>query len=90
MSIPTVASLRRARARLDQRRLSAEKIVAIMRKEGQALLCSFERSGPVWWLADGRAVSPEIAKLVIVDADVGSVGDALFQDMPAQTFRFVE
>jgi hypothetical protein len=50
MSIPTVASLRRARARLDQRRLSAEKIVAIMRKEGQALLCSFERSGPVWWL----------------------------------------
>lgn len=43
MSIPTVASLRRARARLDQRCLSAEKIVAIMRKEGQALLCSFER-----------------------------------------------
>jgi len=61
-----------------------------MRKEGQALLCSFERSGPVWWLTDGRAVSPEIAKLVIVDADVGPVGDALFQDMPAQTFRFVE
>jgi hypothetical protein len=46
------------------------------------------RSGLV---AHGRgAVSPEIAKLVIVDADVGSVGDALFQNMPAQTFRFVE
>jgi hypothetical protein len=64
MSIPTIASLRRARGRLDQRRL--------------------------WWLTDGRAVSPEIAKLVIVDADVGSVGDALFQDMPTQTFRFIE
>ena len=59
MSIPTVASLRRARARLDQRCLSAEKIVAIMRKEGQALLCSFEWSGPVWWLTDGALSHPK-------------------------------
>jgi hypothetical protein len=87
MSIPTVASLRRARARLDQRRLSAEKIVAIMRKEGQALLCSFERSGPVWRLTNGRAVSLEIAKLVTTSSDVVSVGDSLFCNTSGQTFR---
>jgi hypothetical protein len=44
----------------------------------------------MWRLSDGTCVSSEIAKTVILDPDVVSVGDALFQDMPVQTFCFVE
>jgi len=36
------------------------------------------------------SVSPEIAKFVIVKADIVSVGDSLFRNVPAQTFHFVE
>jgi hypothetical protein len=59
-----------------------------MHNDGLALHCSYERSGVVWSLSNGK--SPKIANLVIINPDVVSVGDALFQDMPAQMFRFVE
>jgi hypothetical protein len=34
-------------------------------------------------------VQPEIAKLVTVNADIVSVDDGLFRNMPGQTYRFV-
>jgi hypothetical protein len=88
MCIPTVQSLRRQAARIDRRRRAADRVVAAMR-DGAALRCSHERSGVVWWLSNGRSVSPEIAKFVIVNADIMSVGDSLFRNVPAQTFCFV-
>jgi hypothetical protein len=87
MPIPTVASLRRVRRQLDRRCLSADRVMAAMRK-GQALHCSFERGGPVWWLSDGARVSPEVAKLVVDHVQTISVGDGLFRGGTAQTYRF--
>jgi hypothetical protein len=89
MSIPTVQSLRRQNARVDHHGHAAD-VVAAMHNDGLALHCSHERSGVVWSLSNGKSVSPKIANLVIINHDVVSVGDALFQDMPAQTFCFVE
>jgi hypothetical protein len=90
MSIPTVQSLRRQAARIDRHHHAAARVVAAMRRDGLALHLSYEPSGAVWRLSDGTCVSSEIAKTVILDPDVVSVGDALFQDMPVQTFCFVE
>jgi hypothetical protein len=87
MSVPTVQSLRRQAARHHH---AADRVVAAMRRDGLALHLSYEPSGAVWRLSDGTCVSSEIAKTVILDPDVVSVGDALFQDMPVQTFCFVE
>jgi hypothetical protein len=85
-SIPTVPSLRRIRRRVDRNRLSANRVVALMHNDGLALHCSFERSGNLWWLTDGSRVSPEVAKLVVINPLV--VGDALFLNVRSQTYHF--
>jgi hypothetical protein len=41
------------------------------------------------WLGDGRPVQREIAKLVTINADISSVGDGLFRNVPGQTYRFI-
>jgi len=87
MSIPTPTSLRRQAARIDRRRHAADWVDIAMRNGGLALHLSYGPSGASWRLSNGKSVSPEIAKIVIADPDVVSVGDALFRDTPAQTFR---
>jgi hypothetical protein len=57
---------------------------------GQALTLSYERGRRCWSLSGGQPVSDEIAKIVIQDHRVIGTGDALFRNMPAQTFRFIE
>ena len=88
MPIPTVASIRRVRRRIDRRRRSADRIIAAMRDEGAALHCSFENRGLAWWLSDGARVPGEVAQLVVINVDIASVGDALFENTTAQTYRF--
>ena len=87
MPIPTVASIRRLRRRIDRRRRSAALIIARMR-EGEALHCSLENDGPAWWLSDGARVPDEVAELVVANVNISSVGDALFKNTTAQTYRF--
>jgi hypothetical protein len=87
-SIPTVASLRRVRRRLDRRRLLTNRVVATMRDGGQSLHCCFEQK-PVWWLTDGMRVPNDVAELVIAHADIVPIGGALFRNVHAQTYRHV-
>ena len=46
------------------------------------------KQGPVWTLTSGRQVTDVVAKLVIASSSVVGVGDALFDCVPAQTFRW--
>jgi hypothetical protein len=88
-SVPTITSLRQQQRRVDRRRLSADRVIAAMRNDGFALHCSFERSGDMWWLSNGTRVSPEVAKLLVINSNIVSVGDALFCNASGQTYRFV-
>jgi len=90
MSVQTVTALRRRRSRLDRYRRSADRVIAVMRNDGASLHCSHEPKGDRWWLSNGSGVSPETAELVILNADIVSVGDALFHNTPGQTFRVVK
>jgi len=61
-----------------------------MRKDGLALHCSHEPKGDRCWLSNGSGMSSETAELVILNADIVSVGDALFRsNTTGQTFRVV-
>jgi hypothetical protein len=87
-AVPTVASLKRQRLRLDRQRQSADRVIAAMRDRGLALHLSHEKSGDLWWLSDGTRVAAEVAKLVVAHPNIVSVG-ALFRNAPGQTYRFV-
>jgi hypothetical protein len=76
-------SERRRRQRLN--RLSRNAIDALA--AGAALHFMHSASGPRWRLSTGRAVSADVAQLVIANASVAGDGDALFGTHP-QTFRF--
>jgi hypothetical protein len=73
----------RRRQRLN--RLSGEVIDALT--AGAVLHFMHDKSGPRWRLSTGRAVNPDVAKLVIANASVAGDGDALFSDAKPQTFR---
>jgi hypothetical protein len=59
-------------------------------QRGEALILEYRWYGRVWCLSGGRHITDEIAQLVIKNANVTSVGDALFSDVPAQTWRWIE
>jgi hypothetical protein len=98
MTIPTPASLRRIRRKLENQRLQAgvlhDKAQAVLARmfEGQCLRLVFDRRrGSIWELSpSGKPVADEVAKVVIADPDVVSAGDGLFADGPAQTWRMVD
>jgi hypothetical protein len=87
--VHTVRELQRRHRRLDRRVNSANFVISCMRA-GATLHLTFGRNGPVWSLSDGRKISDEVARLVTTDHRVIGVGDALFQGMTAQSFRYVE
>jgi hypothetical protein len=90
MTIHTPGSLRAGRRRLEARvgRLEqAEQVIREMR-DGAALHLQHAKSGPRWALSNGHQVSDDIAKLVVASASVVGVGDALFGECQAQTFRW--
>ena len=84
MTIATVASLRRARERLNRRRCRRFEVLRAMHR-GAAL----HFHDGAWALSTGMSVDADVAKLVITDLHIAPVDFALFAEMPAQTWRWV-
>jgi hypothetical protein len=89
IGIQTKAQLRQAQRRFDRRQGEAARVLAAM-QAGAALHLSYARHRQAWQLSDGTSVPFDIAAIVIAKSCVASVGDALFDDLPAQTWRFIE
>jgi hypothetical protein len=91
--VHTVRELQRRHRRLNRRVQSATFVISCMRA-GATLHLTFRNGGrksqPEWMLSDGQRISSEVARLVINDHRVVSVGDSLFQGMTGQTYRYVE
>ena len=85
--IPTLASLRRAHRRLNRRITTVGAALAAMRG-GQCLHLQYQAGRPLWSLSGGQNVSAEVAGILTKNASVVPVGDALFADVPSQTWRF--
>jgi hypothetical protein len=79
----TDLSERRRRQRLN--RLSRKVIDALA--AGATLHLTYTETGPRWRLSTGRAVSADVARLVIANTFVTGNGDALFPDTYPQTFN---
>jgi hypothetical protein len=91
MTIHTTASLRATYRRLAKRvgRIEqANAVLAQMRQHSAALHLQHAKQGPCWALSNGAPVPDSIARLVIASASVTGVGDALFRDCRAQTYRW--
>jgi hypothetical protein len=87
--VHTVSELQRSRRRLDRRRGAAGLIVTAMQR-GARLHLQYACGRALWRLSGGSFVPTDVAAVVISHPCVVSVGDALFPDTPAQTWRFVE
>jgi hypothetical protein len=85
----TPAKLQRNARRLDKLNAAIETTLTAM-KYGAALHLRYGHHGPTWYLSNGGAVTDEVAKIVIQNIHVAGVGDALFDAVPAQTFRYIE
>jgi hypothetical protein len=72
--------------RLDRLNREAPKVIAAMR-QGAALHLTFCPARQ-WVLSTGVRVADEVARFVITRPDVAGVGDALFAEAPAQTWRW--
>jgi hypothetical protein len=83
VTIPTVGRLRKHR--LD----NVASVLRQMRK-GAALHSEFRNGKSDWWLTSGQRVDPAIAAIAIRNRQVIAVGAALFEGLPAQTYRFTE
>jgi hypothetical protein len=87
MIIPTPASLRNTRRRVDRKLELAQLVLAEMR-DGCALHLQHTPAGPSWVLSNGHRISDIVARLVITSSSVIDCGDALFAGVPSQTFRW--
>jgi hypothetical protein len=75
--------------KLNRLNVTAVAVLARM-KRGEALHMERRWYGPAWCLTGGRYVPDEVAKIVIQNVNVAPVGDALFANVPSQTWRWVE
>jgi hypothetical protein len=73
----------------DRLKGKAAAVLARM-KQGQALHLENRWYGAAWCLTGGQYIQDEIAKVVICNANVAAVGEALFQNVPSQTFRWIK
>jgi hypothetical protein len=89
LSIQTLAQLQAANRRLDRRRAGVNNLLAAIRR-GASLHLSYQNGRPTWQLSTGEAVPVDVAEIVIKAPGVVSVGDALFPNHPAQTWRFAQ
>jgi hypothetical protein len=85
----TPAKIRPNARRLDRLNNKVATVLTAMQR-GEAMLLEYRRCGPLWCLSGGCDVPDEVAQVVIKSASVVGVGDALFNDTPAQTWRWVE
>jgi hypothetical protein len=63
--------------------------VVIALQNGQVLHHECSPTGSRWWLSDESQVDGRTARVVTADPAIVGV-DALFADVPAQTYRVVE
>ena len=56
-------------------------------REGQTLHLQHRDGRPLWSLSDGRSVTADVAAILIRHALVVPADDALFPDLPGQTWR---
>jgi hypothetical protein len=89
VGVQTAGQLQRKHRRLDRNRKGAVAVLTKLQR-GQSLNLWFECGMRRWLLSDGTSVTDEVAKIVTADRRVLSVGDALFKNMPGQTWRYVE
>jgi hypothetical protein len=85
--IYTPSELHRLGRVLERRIASANSALAAMR-QGESLHLQYRAGSPLWSLSGGRSVSANIAENLIEHAFVAPVDDALFADMPGQSWRF--
>jgi hypothetical protein len=57
-------------------------------QQGASLHLRFERGIRRWSLSDGTSVADDVAKTVVANPCIAGVGDALFENFPAQTYRY--
>jgi hypothetical protein len=88
--IPTVYTLRAARRRLAKRveHLEKAELVLVEMRAGAALHLQHTKHGPCWSLSSSREISDAVAKLIITSSSIVGVGDALFDGVASQTFRW--
>jgi hypothetical protein len=94
--IHTPKTLRRTARRLDrrnraqqQRRLTAARILEVMRDGASLHRCNHQHR-TVWVLSNGEFVTVEAATEVMRNPHVVGVGDSLFGPELSQTFRYSE
>jgi hypothetical protein len=82
------SELRRTSRRLDRRLANVDQVLTAM-KRGASLHLEFENGRTRWFLSSGRTVPASIAEIVANHASVHAVGDALFANVPSQTWRII-
>jgi len=87
MTNHTTSSLRANRHRVERRLEQADFVLTAMQR-GAVLHLQFTQHGPHWTLTGGGRVADDVAQLVIASASVASVGDALFGECLAQSWRW--
>ena len=86
--VPTAASLHRHHCRLDRKLATATTALAAMRR-GQSLHLQYRAGRAFWSLSGGQSVSADVATILTSNASVAPVDDALFSNMPGQTWRHI-
>jgi hypothetical protein len=87
MTIHTPTTRNAVRQRLNRRlqaRASAELVLQKM-QQGEALHRLHARR---WELTSGTIVDYRVAEAVLGFSNIAGVGDALFDDVPCQTYRY--
>ena len=84
---PTVAKVRTQARKLDRINAGTAKTIDAMRR-GASLHLEFTPTGPRWMLSNGIRVDREIAERVTRSSAIVGVGDALFEGIAAQTWRY--
>jgi hypothetical protein len=59
-------------------------------EQGATLHVTHTKSGSYWTLSDGTCVASHIALMVVNDLRIVGVGDSLFDDVPCQTWHYVD
>jgi hypothetical protein len=86
--VHTATQLQRTHRRLDRLRQQVDRVTEAMR-HGCVLHMSYVHGRASWQLSNGQSVAADVAAIVTTKSCVASVGDALFRELPAQSWRFI-
>jgi hypothetical protein len=59
-------------------------------KTGEALHLEYIKCDPAWYLSSGVKIQNKVARAVIRNSNVSDIGDALFNGVPSQTWRWLD